>query len=213
MKLPSPKIRRGVNLVELAVVIMILGVLFTGIFGAYYTALKISQSASPKNSAVKRDVFTALENLRASFAQAFYFPGQKRLIFIAKGEGPQGGRRDIVTFAANHSNSEETGSSAVREVSFYIKKMPKHDEYYYLIRREDEMVDQNPEKGGLEHIILEYVKSFQLKYSVRGDKWQDDWDSKDTQKIPKLIRVELIVKTGNKEQRFETLSYPGIYFK
>ncbi|MCE9500535.1 MAG: type II secretion system protein GspJ [Leptospira sp.] len=213
MKIFSAKYRKGVNLVELAVVMMVLGVLFTGIFGAYYTALKISQNSSPKNAAAKRDVFTALENLRSSFAQAFFLPGQKRLIFIAKGEGPIGGRRDTVTFASSHANSEETGNPAVREVSFYLKKMTKNDDYYYLIRREDEMVDQNPEKGGLEHIILEYVKSFQLKYSVRGDKWQDEWDTKDTQKIPKLIRVELIVKTGNKEQRFETLSYPGIYFK
>ncbi len=206
-------IRKGVNLIELAVVVMILGVLFTGIFGAYYAALKISQGSEMKGGAQRKDVFYALENLRSSFSQTFYLPGQRRLIFFAKGEGGQNSRRDMVTFAANHPNSEETGTPAIREVSFFLKKMPSESDYYYLIRREDEMVDINPDKGGVEHVLLDYVKSFHMKYSLRGDKWQDDWDSKELQKVPKLIRIEFIVKVGKKESRFETLAYPGIYFK
>lgn len=209
----SLKLRRGVNLIELAVVVMILGVLFTGVFGAYYAALKISQGSEMKGGAQRKDVFYALENLRSTFSQTFFLSGQRRLIFFAKGEGGPNNRKDRVTFAANHPNSEETGTPSVREVSFFLRKMPNESDYYYLIRREDEMVDINPDKGGVEHILLDYVKSFQIKYSIRGDKWQDDWDSKELQKVPKLIRLELIVKVVRQELRFETLAYPGIYFK
>ena len=86
-------------------------------------------------------------------------------------------------------------------------------EYYYLMSREDEMVDADPRHGGTEHMILSHVRSFQLKYSQRGDKWQDDWSSADLKKIPKLIRIELIALVGDTELKYETLAYPGVFFK
>lgn len=157
--------RTGTNLVELAVVIMILGVLFTGIFGAYYTSLKITKNVRPTGGTDRKSLLFAVEHVRKTFAQTFYIPGHKRIIFKGKGDGSPGERRDYVTFAAHHAGAEEAGMPAIREVSFYLKKMGEDGIYYYLIRREDEMVDKDPYRG-VEHILLDHVSSFQLKYSV-----------------------------------------------
>ena len=80
------KFRRGLNLVEIAVVIMILGVVFTGIFGAYFTALKITKESDPRNGTTRNDILFAIENIRSAFSQTFFMtgPAHKRLIF--KGE-------------------------------------------------------------------------------------------------------------------------------
>ncbi|MBK8399301.1 MAG: prepilin-type N-terminal cleavage/methylation domain-containing protein [Leptospiraceae bacterium] len=207
------KFRRGMTLIEISIVVAILGVIFSGIFGAYYTALKISRESDPKGGTSRKEIFFALENLRSTFSQTFYVQGHKRLIFEAKNESTTNGRADTVTFAANHTNSEETGSPAIREVSYFLRQMCEDCEYYYLMRREDEMVDIDPRAGGTEHVILSYVKSFQLKYSQRGDKWQDDWNTDELKKIPKLIRIELIAIIGENEIKYETLAYPGIFFK
>ncbi|MBP9886451.1 MAG: prepilin-type N-terminal cleavage/methylation domain-containing protein [Leptospiraceae bacterium] len=206
-------VRRGMTLIELSIVVAILGVIFSGIFGAYYAALKISRDSDPRGGTTRKEIFFALENLRSTFSQTFYVTGHKRLIFEAKNETTSAGRADSVTFAANHTNSEETGSPAIREVSYFLRQMCDDCEYYYLMRREDEMVDADPRAGGTEHMILSHVKSFQLKYSQRGDKWQDEWSSADLKKIPKLIRIELIAVVGETELKYETLAYPGLFFK
>ncbi|HNH10006.1 MAG TPA: type II secretion system protein GspJ [Leptospiraceae bacterium] len=213
MKSLSRNLRRGVTLIELAVVMAVLGVLFVGIFSAYHTSLKISRASDPKHGTSRQNIFFALENIRSTFAQIYLIEGQRRLVFIGKNEGVQNQRLDRVVFAANHPNSEETGRPSVREVSFFLRPMKQNSEFYYLIRREDEMVDRDPESGGIEHILLDHVVSFQLKYSQRGDKWVDEWNSRDTKKIPKLIRIEIIALVGDTDMKYEALANPGMFYK
>jgi general secretion pathway protein J len=205
--------RSGMTLIEISIVVMILSVIFTGIFGAYYSAIKISRASSPKNGTDRQNMLYALENIRSTFAQTYFAEGQKRLIFIGKNDGLLGQRTDRVVFAANHPNSEETGTPGIREVSFFMRQMKSDSEYYYLIRREDEMVDKDPETGGVEHVLLEHVKSFQLKYSQRGDKWLDEWNSRDMKQIPKLIRIEIVALVGENEIKYEALAAPGVFLK
>ena len=193
--------RKGLTLIELSIVVALLGVIFTGIFSTYYTSLKISRNTTPTGGTSRQEIFFALENVRSTLAQTYYVDGHRNLVFIGKTDGVQGGRRDSVVFAANHPNAEEIGSPAIREVSFFLKAMPDSPEKFYLMRREDEMVDKDPLSGGIDHILLEHVLSFQLKYSQRGDKWQDEWDTKDFKKIPKLIRIEIIALVGDTEMK------------
>ncbi|WP_406600525.1 type II secretion system protein GspJ [Leptospira sanjuanensis] len=194
-------------------VVMILGVIFTGIFSTYYTSLRISRESSSPGGAAKRDILLAMENIRSTLAMTYFHQTQRRLIFIGRNDGRGLDRRDRLDFAATHPNSEETSMPEVREVSFYLKPMLDTPDYYALIRREDEMVDRYPKSGGTEYTLLTHVKSFQLKYSRTGAKWEDEWDSKLTKVLPRLIRVEMIVNTGKKEVRYETLAFPGILFK
>lgn len=205
--------RRGLNLIELVVVVMILGVIFSGIFATYYTAMQISKNSAPKKGTSRKDIIFSIENIRNTFTQAYYFSGNKRLIFKGKGDGEAKERRDKVIFAAHHTSAEDLGLPAIREVAFYLKPMSNNDKYYYLIRREDEMVDAYPLKGGTEHVLLDYVKSFQLKYASQGEKWVDAWDSALTNKLPRLIRIEIIALVGKTEVKYESLAFPGLYFK
>ncbi|TGL77999.1 prepilin-type N-terminal cleavage/methylation domain-containing protein [Leptospira yasudae] len=205
--------RKGFTLIEISIVVMILGVIFTGIFSTYYTSLRISRESSSPGGAAKRDILLAMENIRSTLAMTYFHQTQRRLIFIGRNDGRGLDRRDRLDFAATHPNSEETSMPEVREVSFYLKPMLDTPDYYALIRREDEMVDRYPKSGGTEYTLLTHVKSFQLKYSRTGAKWEDEWDSKLTKVLPRLIRVEMIVNSGKKEVRYETLAFPGILFK
>ncbi|UOG55224.1 prepilin-type N-terminal cleavage/methylation domain-containing protein [Leptospira noguchii] len=214
MKLRNAKSKRnGFTLIEISIVVMILGVIFVGIFSTYYTSLKISRESSSPGGAAKRDILLAIENVRSTISMTYFHQNQRRLIFIGKNEGRGAIRKDRLDFAATHPNSEEVSLPEVREVSFYLKPMPDDSNYNFLIRREDEMVDRYPKSGGTEYTLLTHVKSFQLKYSRTGTKWEDEWDSKLTKAIPRLIRIELIVNSGKKEVRYETLAFPGILFK
>jgi general secretion pathway protein J len=202
------------TLIELAIVVALLSVLFTGIFTTFFMALKISREADPPGGSSRKDILYAMENIRSSISRTYFFESQKRLVFIGKNEGVTGGRMDRVVFATAHPNSEDTGKPSVRETSLYLKKMEDVlDDRFYLIRREDDMVDDFPLSGGVEHILLEDVKSFQLKYSERGDKWLDEWNSMTNKKIPRLVRIEIIALVGRKYLKYESLAHPGILFK
>jgi general secretion pathway protein J len=207
------KFKKGLTLIELAIVIGLLGALFTGIFSTFTTVLNISKNSTPREGTTRQNIFFALENLRSSLSQTYFVDGHKRLVFVGKTEGSTNARRDSIVFAANHSNSEEVGLPAIREVSYFLRPMEDKEELFFLIRREDEMVDKNPFSGGYEHVLLDHVVSFQLKYSQRGDKWEDEWNHKDKKKIPKLIRIEIIGLVGNQDMKYEALAYPGLYYK
>ncbi|MCC5815660.1 MAG: prepilin-type cleavage/methylation domain-containing protein [Leptospira sp.] len=202
------------TLIELAIVVALLSVLFTGIFTTFFMALKISREADPPGGSSRKDILYAMENIRSAISRTYFFESQKRLVFIGKNEGVTGSRLDRVVFATAHPNSEDTGKPSVREISLYLKKMEDVlDDRFYLIRREDDMVDDFPLSGGVEHILLEDVKSFQLKYSERGDKWLDEWNSMTNKKIPRLVRIEIIALVGRKYLKYESLAHPGILFK
>lgn len=206
--------RLGLTLIELSIVVALLSVLFTGIFTTFFMALKISREADPPGGNTRPAILQSIENIRKAISRSYFFESQKRLVFIGKGEGVTGGRRDRMVFATSHPNSEESGKPSVRETSFYLKKMEDTlQDHYYLIQREDSMVDDYPLTGGVEHVLLEDVKSFQLKYSERGDKWLDEWNSQTNKKIPRLVRIEIIALVGRKYLKYESLAHPGILFK
>jgi len=212
MTKPKSSTAKGFTLIEIAIVAMILGLIFSAIFATYFTALKITRNANPTKGNTRKDLIFALENIRSTLTRIYYIDGQRRLLFLGKGEGSPGERIDRMSFSATHPNSEETDSISVREVSFYLKK-PDSIELFDLIRREDSMVDATPLNGGIEHKILQNVKSLQFKYSERGDKWSDEWNSRTMKKIPKLIRIEIIALVGNQYIKVESLAHPGILFK
>lgn len=210
----NTKFRKGLTLIELAIVVALLSVLFTGIFTTFFMALKISREADPTGGNSRTAMIQAIDNIRSSISRTYFFESQKRLNFIGKNEGVTGNRNDRLVFATANPNSEDTGSPSVREVSFYLKRMESSlEEKYFLVRREDDMVDNYPLSGGVEHILLEDVKSFQLKYSERGDKWLEEWNSKSNKKIPRLVRIEIIALVGRKYLKYESLAHPGILSK
>jgi general secretion pathway protein J len=209
----SRKFRKGLTLIEISIVVMLVSMLFMEVFAAYFFSLKIAREADPRGGVTRTALIQAIENLRLSFTRTYFFESQKRLLFVGKNEGTTGERKDRVSFASSHPNSEELNEPSVREVSFYLKRMEDNTELYSLIRREDDMVDNFPLTGGTEHVLIDNVKSFQLKYSERGDKWLDQWNSKSNKKIPRLIRIEIIALVGKEFLKYESLAHPGILFK
>lgn len=222
-KLPrSRKGRRAAfTLIELAIVAALLGSLLVMVFGTYTAILKVTRDNIRSEGADREKAIAAVENIRSSLSMAFYFQTEKRLVFVSRRDrkSEDGKKRPgestndhFIVFAAVHPNSEETALPEVREVEYFLRKMDGSD-YYKLIRREDEIVDKYPFAGGQEYELLDNVKNLSFKFSRTGSKWEEEWDSRETKNIPRLIRIELIANLGNQERRFETLAFPGMLLK
>lgn len=210
MRLRS-RARNGFSIAELAIVILLLSILFTVMFGAYYATGRIARESSPRSQARARALL-ALNLVQSSLNQAFYIENVKGLVFVGRHLGNAGRESDIVTFATVIPGSESTGTSAVREVSYYVKR-PRDNPSGpgILMRREDQGIDQDPYKGGYHFHVLEDVQAFHLSYSQNGKDWVETWNSADSHRFPRLIRVELIVGKADRAERFETLASPGLF--
>lgn len=198
------------TLVELSVVILVLSMLLSMMFGVYYTAADLSRRIIPESER-QTEAMQALELMRKSLNNAFYASDVKRLVFISRKKIVDGQRRDQITFASFRPGAEAVGSAAVREVSFYVAV---RDEEANLMIREDSDVDDKPVEGGNHYPLVKRVRSLEFRYTIDGKEWSDDWNSVRVKRIPRLIQIRLTILSGEERvSTFETVSSPGVYFK
>lgn len=205
--------RLGLTLVELSMVILIMGVLFSVMFGVFFRASEIAREGSPPAEARQRAML-AMENMRTAINNTFYMADIERLVFYGKSVVRGDGHMDRLTLASVVPGAEESGTPEVREVSFYLDAPPERnttDEGYILYRREDQQVDEYPGKGGAHYPLAENVVSLKFRYSYNAKTWYDEWNTKKTSPLPRLIQIQMIIKVGNRKERLETLASPGLY--
>ncbi len=205
------RLKKGFTLIEIAIVILVLSILFVVLFGVNFTVSKISKNSS--HIAQKRtQVIHVLNMIQSSIRLVYYYPEQYKTVFFGKSNGIENSRSDQVTFTSILPGSELSGGGTVGEVSYYLKKDNIMDTGK-LYRREENIVDESPYSGGAHYLLLDNVVSFHIQYSINGVDWQDNWSSRTTRRIPRMIKTKIIVKIAGKEEIFETLSIPGVYLK
>jgi len=203
------KIRKGLTLLELSLVIFAFSILLLVMFSFFLSTSDLTREFAPE-SQERQKAMLALELLRSSISRAYFMPNAERLVFVSKrGSGDQL-RRDRITFASYRPGSESTGQGGVHEISFYVKDAKSAgDEDGTLMCREDEHVDDKPGEGGKHYPVLTNVVSLVLKHSLNGSNWQEDWSTKKTKKLPLLVRIELRVRIGGKIHLYESVASPG----
>ncbi len=204
-------LRLGFSLAELAIVILILGIILTVIFSVMSGLVGITTRTNPSQE-IKKTASFALQVIKSSIDQTYFISNYKRLWFVGTKDGYDGARKDRLTFASVLSGAEDLGASAVREVSFYLKPNDRGG-LFSLMRREDEIVDDEPGKGGNHYVLLANVSSLGFRYQTETKDWVENWDTREKNRLPLLIEIEIIIKTSFKEFKFKTLSRPGINVK
>lgn len=205
MKSKCIKIRRGFTLIELALVIATMSILFIVLFSVNFTVSRISKKTTPI-SLNRSQALLTLNMIQNSIRMVYFFPEVERTVFFGKSNGFEGQRSDQLTLTSASKGSFMAGGGIVREISFYLK-----DNILYI--REDQIVDEQPYVGGNHYKILENVKSFRLDYSLNGVDWQDNWSSRATRRIPRLVKVQIILDNAGKQETFETIAIPGFYLR
>jgi len=216
MKIGVLKVKQGMTLVELSIVMLVLSLLLSMMFSVYYATADIAKKSTPATKDQAKGLQT-LEMIRMTINNTYFFPKVKRLIFVSRKVLNGDIRQDRLTLASYNAGSESVGAAAIREVSFYIK--PKTDSKIQqegiLIRREDVEVDDEPNTGGNHYPLMEHVRSLEFHYSLDGKNWLDEWNSLKTGRIPRLVQIRLTVftKGGESYNVYETLASPGLYLK
>ena len=111
--------------------------------------------------------------------------------------GEDDGETDRVRFVSmSHTKLyQDANESDQSEVEYYTEDDPRHAGLNRIVRREDSVIDDEPDEGGSTVIIAEKVKSFELEYyDANKDSWTGDWDTTRVEhnaRLPYAVRMRL----------------------
>ncbi|MDY6934339.1 MAG: type II secretion system protein GspJ [Spirochaetota bacterium] len=197
----------GFSLIEILVATAVSSVILLMIYSAHrsitFAILELTGVAD-----FYEGINLAINRIDRDISCAYFHRNNKKLCFIGESDydSPGEGKLNFVTidhkeFSMFISPKEECRISDVREIGYYLEADNEIDGLFFLIRREENHYDDDPESGGDKSILLENVVRIKFEFNQRN-KWIENWDSRDNKRFPKAVRTTLNVRNyrGNEEE-------------
>ena len=198
--------RRGLSLLEVMVSVAILAMISLLIYGAFDGLARNKRGLAHSNERY-HEGRAAMRRLASEISAAYvslHVPMSSNLmaartIFSAQSSSPAD-RLDMTTFSHRRvmANSRESDQN---ELSYFGSADPAHSGKIDLARREQVIVDYEPQRGGVVQVLAEDIDLFDLKFldPVSG-LWNDSWDTLQAtgqfNRLPLQVRVTLVLKGG-----------------
>ncbi len=206
----------GFSLLEVMLVVGILAIVLSLVYGAFDGMAKTQKSQTGLNERYHQGR-SAIERISREVQSAFLSDHQSistfqpmRMTIFKGNDRSHFDRLDFTSFAHLRltSNTHESDQS---ELGYFGSRNPKNNTMD-LVRRESSIIDNLPEKDGVVYVLAENVEEFNLRYyDAITDTWLDSWDSSQTSdqlgRIPQMIHVKLVLKqdeTSGKLITFQT---------
>lgn len=206
---PRKKIKRlrGVTLLEVLVALTILALISTLIYGAF-DGMSRSKDSLAKINERHHQGRSALARIARELQSAFVSGHEPILTTsstrttIFKGQDSRPADRIDFTSFSHRRLLQDAKESDQNEISYYDSRDPDRSDKVDLVRREDKIIDLDPDKGGVVNVVAEDIESFELEYYDPISKdWTDTWDSGQPAaqfgRLPMFVRVSLEMKGPN----------------
>jgi len=191
------------TLIEAMVAITILAIVTAMIWGGF------SQTARNKE-VIEADVDryhvvrSALERMARELSMAYVSihrnPSPSMQTMVTAFEGNDHGDDDRLDFTSfSHQrlfrNAHESDQN---EISYFLTDHPEHRDVRVLARREQNRVDDDPQRGGKVEILVEDVLGFELEYlDPLSGQWLDSWSTSQgagqPNRLPSQVRIRLTI--------------------
>jgi general secretion pathway protein J len=190
---------RGFTLLEVLVALALLVILSGALYGTYFSLMRGRETAVVKMEA-RRELSTTLDQLRRELSAAFYNTNNKRLHFVVEDRdffGKPASTLDFTFFAPPGSSNLPT-SDQVRAIYTAGEK----DKKLILARQAQ---DLHMTVNSLPYPQMKELEGF-LVECYDGNEWVRTWDTVLNNRLPKAVRVTLMVKEGEKTVNFSTIT-------
>lgn len=195
---------RGLTLLEVMVSIGILALVGTLIYGAFDGMGRARKGIDAQNERYHQGR-RALERMSRELQSAFVSlhrpvsESQRTSMtaFIGKDQRPAD-RIDFTSFSHRRVN-RDAHESDQNELSYFASRDPDDSKKLDLVRREDETIDLEPERGGVVQVVAENIERFDVSFldPLTGE-WVESWDSTQPsgqlERLPMQVRVELVLR-------------------
>ncbi len=189
-------------MLELLVALALLVILSGALYGTYFSLIRGRETAVTKMDE-RRELTDTLDRLHRELSAAFYNTSNTRLHFVVEDRDYFGKPASTLDFTAiaPPSNSSVPASDQVQLVYKTVGK----DKKLLLARQvKDLYVTVDPQQDPQ----MKELEGFLVECSTDGAKWVKTWDATklNGNRIPKYVRITLMLKAGEKTENFSTIA-------
>lgn len=207
--------KKGFTLIEILIAMIIFSFIALGTGGAISRGLNVKKRVEKEWEEIhgirttlnimSRDISLAFHVSKKAKSSMFGAADQNlwfKTYFIGKSNDLQ------FTSVSHRRYYQKTHESDLCEVGYRMETDSEDSSFYQLIRREDPIVDEEQNKGGIEHKVIGGIKELEFKYySLKQERWLDEWDTsrrdyEDT--FPEAIQIKLTFHKDDKDYEYST---------
>lgn len=192
--------RSGFTLLEIMVAMSVLAMVSVLIYGAFDGLAKGKKALGSVNDRYHQGR-AAMERIVRELSSAFLSLHQpltvqqirRKTIFKSTNNSPAD-RLDFTSFS-HRRLVRDSHESDQNEISYFGSPDPKSPTRIDLARREDAIIDIEPERGGEVNVLVEDIDLFDLKFlDPTSSQWLDTWDTTQMTGQPNRLPLEVKIK-------------------
>jgi general secretion pathway protein J len=207
----------GFTLIEAMVSIVILAIIATLLWQGFVQTARNKEIVEREADRL-HEIASALDRMQRELSMAFVssqLNDNPSLQLVRTGfvgtDRSRGDRIDFTSFS-HQRLFRDAHESDQNEISYFVTRHPDEPQIRVLARREQNRVDQDPQKDGRVQILVEDVVEFELEYfDPVSSEWQREWDSTQftaqPNRLPTQVKITLTVpnlRNPDREQVFGT---------
>lgn len=203
---------RGFTVIEILIAVTIVSIILTIIYGSFASAtrsISISRGRSDIYQIARLSLARMAEDISCAFPPKGVNLEDIKFGFIGEDRGLDGMPSDILNFiSTSHLKfGRSLKNSGLCEIGYCVETDPETEELV-LLRREDDTLDDEIDRGGIVLELAEHIKGIDFKYyDDKGEEW-DEWYSDDTNSLPRKVKITLTLEGENKRRLdFSTVVY------
>jgi general secretion pathway protein J len=206
----------GLTLIEAMVSIAILAIVSTLVWGGFTQTARnkeIVERELDQNHIIRM----ALERMTRELSMAYVSvqtnenPSLRAVSTAFIGTDRMNGDRVDFTSFSHQRLYRDAHESDQNELSYFVTRHPDDSRVRVLARREQNRVDDDPQKGGRVQILIEGVSDFQLEYyDPMSSEWIKTWNttqvSDQPARLPLQVKITLSVEDPEHPGREDTFA-------
>lgn len=194
--------QRGLTLLEVMIAVAVLTLVSVLVYGAFSTITRGKQAASQLSERY-RIGRVAMTRISREVSMAFLSLHNATIPVLNTRVTTFTGRTNRVDFTAfaHRRLLKDAHESDQCELSFFTVTNGKKSNQLDLARREQNIIDDQPGKGGVVNILVDDVDTFALRYlDPMSGLWTESWDSTSAagqlNRVPLQVEIYLVLRGG-----------------
>jgi type II secretion system protein J len=199
----------GFTLIEILVAVLILGIIYSFIFGVLSTSISTSRDAMKKME-VERVGRYFISRITTDISCATLLPISRSGGMIGKHFTVNGKSRDELHLTAfTQSFFTVRPPIGQAEIGYFFKTNTEGKDS--LMRRESDVIEKPVDLGGEAYPISDMVEELSIKYQGKGQaQWVETWDTETQSVFPTAISIELRLDDGKNKYFFSAIAKPVV---
>jgi general secretion pathway protein J len=201
---------RGFTLTEVMISVAILAMIGMLVLGTVSRAMQARDKAQEITERY-HEIRQAMQRMGKEISMAFisrnYNCADPRTKTIFAATGSTSGMRLNFTSFSHYKMRVDANESDQNELSYYVDANPDDPKNKALFRREQNRIDDEPDRGGREQILAEGITGLEFNfYDGKEKKWRDEWDTTKLdyrERLPMFVSIKLkALDPSGKEETF-----------